>query len=129
MIEQPPPTIQTTVFLLVFLVVYGAILAAKAVRNTIDLYDLLLLTSVAVVPAAFVLFPRVFGSLSRLVGVAFPFVILFGMLLFIIFVFLIRLVIKTNECHRKITTLIQEVAIVENEVREGRNAASTVPKG
>jgi hypothetical protein len=115
--EYPLPTLQTTLFLLVFLVTYLVLLLKNANRNTIDLYDMLLLSSIAIVPVLFAFFPKLTIYITKLVGVGFPFLLLFGSLFFIVFVYLYRLVIKINQHHKKNILLIQELSLLKSEIQ------------
>lgn len=115
------PTIQTAVFILLFLVIYLVILVKNTIKNSIDLYDFFLLSSVAIVPSIFILFPKFSTLLARLIGVAFPFVLLFSLLFLIIFIYLYRLVIKINNLNNKNILLIQELALLSKKLLEKKN--------
>lgn len=112
------PTVQTIVFVSLFLVLYLVILLKNAIRSTIDFYDLLMLSSVAIVPSVFVFFPSLAGYLAHLAGVEFPFVLLFGGLFLIVFVYLYRLVIEINHHHGRITVLIQELSLLRQQLQQ-----------
>lgn len=120
---SPVPTFQTVVFLSCFLVIYVAIMLKKTIRDTIDIYDLILLSSVAVVPCLFVFFPGLANRLARLVGILFPFLLLFGALFFIVFVYFHRLVVKINHQENRMISLIQELSILRQKLD------ATDPKG
>ncbi len=110
------PTIQTTIFISLFLIGYLFGLLRNATKHTIDLYDLILLVSVAIVPSVFVFFPEFTDKLSKFLGVLFPFVVLFGLLFFIVFVYLYRLVVKTNHHKFSINTITQELSILRHKL-------------
>ena len=110
------PTIQTTIFISLFLIGYLFWLLRNAARDTIDLYDLILLVSVAIAPSVFVFFPELAGNLAKFFGVLFPFVVLFGLLFFIVFVYLYRLVKKTNDHKSSINILTQELSILRHKL-------------
>ncbi len=110
------PTIQTTIFISLFLIGYLFGLLRNAAKYTIDLYDLILLVSVAIVPSVFVFFPEFTDNLTKFLGVLFPFVVLFGLLFFITFVYLFRLVIKTNNHKYSINILTQELSILRHKL-------------
>lgn len=114
------PTIQTTIFVSFFLIVYLIYLIRKAVKNDIDLYDLLLLSTVAIVPAIFVFFPNLGVKIALLIGVGFGFFILFGLLFLIIFIYLYRLVLRSNRNHKMIVLLIQEISLLKETLKEKR---------
>ncbi len=107
------PTIQTTIFVSLFLVIYLIYLMRKAIKNDIDLYDLLLLSTVAIIPTIFVFFPKLVIKFASLIGVGIPFVILFGILFLIIFIALYQLILRVNHNHKMIVLLIQELSLLK----------------
>jgi hypothetical protein len=115
---MPLPTIQTTIFLSLFLVFYLLILLKNAIINKIDLYDLFLLSAVGVIPAFFIYFPDLTSRLAVFVGVKFPFLLIFGSLFFIVFIYLIRLVIKMNHMAKMNILLTQEVGLLKQEFED-----------
>lgn len=120
------PSIQTTVFITLFLTGYLIGLLRNAAKHKIDLYDLILLLSVAIVPSVFVFFPVFTDKLAKFLGVFFPFVILFGILLFIIFVYLYRLVVKINYHHNSIIALTQEFSLLRQKSKK-KSEKETIP--
>jgi hypothetical protein len=119
------PTTQTTLLVLAFVAVYLVILFRNTVRDHIDLYDFMLLSLVAVVPGAFVLFPALSFELAHLAGVEFPFVLLFGGLSVIVFIALYKLVRQVTRLRRSLVALTQEIGLIENRlsVQGGRAEA------
>ncbi|MDZ4785591.1 MAG: DUF2304 domain-containing protein [bacterium] len=115
MIRHSPSTI-TIFFLIIFLVIYIGWLLRNTIKNKIDLYDLLLLSTVAIVPTGFVLFSDIAYKISDLLGVTFPFVLLFGLLFLLVFVSLYRLVKRVNMLSRNNVTLIQEISFLKHEL-------------
>lgn len=109
------PTWQTTVFILAFFFVYLAFLMYRTYRNRVDIYDFFLLTAVAILPTAFVVFPRMVNRLAALSGVAFPFLLLFGGLFVIVFLFLHRLAVKIKTHERMMIAVVQELALLDKE--------------
>jgi hypothetical protein len=110
------PTVPTVVFMTAFLVVYGAILLRNAVRNRMDLYDVMLLATVAIVPSCFVYFPGLVVWATRLVGVEFPFLLLFGGLFVVVFGYLHRLVLMANHQRRTVLVLTQELGLLRQQL-------------
>jgi hypothetical protein len=106
------PSSHTVVALAVFLVLYELFLIRKAFRKGIDLYDLLILSSVALLPATFAFFPDATQALSTLLGVNYPFVVLFGLLFFMVFFYFNRLVAKVNALSHRERILAQELALL-----------------
>jgi hypothetical protein len=113
-----PPSPATVTFVVLFAIVYIALLVRNALRDELDLYDLLLLSAVGAVPLAFVLFPAAAEELSGLVGVQFPFILLFGGLLFLTFIGLYRLLHAFAKLNREVRTLSQELALLSTLVEE-----------
>jgi hypothetical protein len=109
------PTVHTVVFVSLFLVIYLFVIIRTAAKNSIDLYDLLLLSAVAIVPSFFVYFPGMAVRLARLVGVEFPFVLLFGFLFFVVFVYLYRVVIRLTHDNQRLSVLVQELSLLREE--------------
>lgn len=106
----------TYLFVVLFSVVYLAFITVKTARQQLDLYDFLMLSMVAVVPAAFVLWPNIAGWVAEVAGVAFPFVVMFGSLFFILFLFMHRLTVKVHKLERDNRVLIQEAALLRQEL-------------
>jgi hypothetical protein len=112
------PTWQTTVFIALFFFLYVVVLLKKTLKDSIDFYDLLLLSSVAIIPTAFVVFPQMMVKLAQIVGVAFPFLLLFGGLFLIVFIYLHRLVVKMNHQEHRIIVLLQELSLLRESLRK-----------
>ena len=106
--------------------VYLVILLRNAIRNVIDLYDLLILASVVVVPAVFTLFPRVFYQLSNILGIKFPFVLMFGVLFFVLFFYLYKVVITLNKHNQRLVLLIQEISLLKQHVKSNADKKPVV---
>ena len=118
-----PPSAATVTLVVGFAIVYMAVLFRNAIRDELDIYDLALLSAVGAVPLGFVLFPVWAEELSRLVGVEFPFIILFGGLLFFAFLGLYRLLHAFAKLNRQVRVLAQEVALLSTRL-EGSRASS-----
>lgn len=110
------PTTETLIFVHFFLVAYYVYITRKAIEHSLDIYHLILLSTVALVPYFFVVFPEVFVAAARLIGVSFPFLILFGLLFTIIFVFIFHLLIKIYDQQNKTVLLIQEIGILNHKL-------------
>ena len=104
------PSIQTLLFVGIFAFLYLRHLVTKTLRESLDIYDLLLLSMVALAPAGFAYFPDIANSLASLTGVAFPFVLLFGLLLVVLFTLVHRLAIRIHHVESQNRLLIQEFA-------------------
>lgn len=112
------PTLHTIIFVSAFLVAYLVILIKNVKKNAIDFYDLLMLSTVAIVPSIFVFFPGTVSYLAKLTGVAFPFLLLFGLLFLIVFVYLYSLVIKIKNLDNRSILLIQELSLLRKELQQ-----------
>ena len=110
-------TINTNTLIAVglFALAYLAFIARKTARQQLDLYDFVMLSSVAVVPAVFVFWPGVAYWLAEIAGVAFPFVIMFGALFLILFLLIYRMTVKMHRLERDNLLLIQEVSLLRLE--------------
>lgn len=111
-------TINTNTYLLIalFAVAYLAFIASKTARQQLDLYDFVMLSMVAVVPAAFAFWPNITYWIANFAGVAFPFVIMFGALFLILFLFVHRLTVKVHKLERDNHLLIQEISLLRQEL-------------
>ena len=111
------PTTNTIIFITMFVLVYVTYLLAKIRKNHVDLYDFLFLILVSLLPAAFVYFPESVFWLTQFVGVKFPFIILFGLLIFCIFIQLHRVAIAIYKTKNNIVHLSQKLSFLEDEVQ------------
>ncbi|MBC7456933.1 MAG: DUF2304 domain-containing protein [Bdellovibrionaceae bacterium] len=105
--------IQTIIAVLIFAVGYLLYIARATAHNKLDIYDLIILSTVAIVPTVFVLFPAVAVYLAQVLGVMFPFVIMFGALFAILFIFVYRLTTKIHLLEHDNRLLIQEVSLLK----------------
>lgn len=106
---------QTAVVIIVFSVWYLFGIVRRTAKNQMDIYDLLMLSTVAIFPVFFVAFPDIAMSISQMIGIAFPFVLLFAILISILFIFIHRLTVKVHkiECDNRL--LIQELSILKSQ--------------
>jgi len=121
------PTPQTVVFVLIFIVIYLFLLLKLTINNTIDLYDLLLLSCLALLPGIFVFAPKLVVYLARIVGVEFPFILLFSGLFVCVFIYLYRLIIKVNEQEKLNLLLIQEISLLKQEIELSQTISNKKP--
>ena len=110
--------IQTIVIIAVFAVGYLFFLIRKIASQQLDLYDLVMLSSVAIVPFIFIAFPRIAEWVAKISGVAFPFVVMFGLLFAIIFLFIYRLTIKLHRLELDNRLLIQEISLLKHSTTQ-----------
>lgn len=110
------PTVETLVAVGAFAVIYLAVLVRRTLAGALDLYDLVALSTVAVVPAAFAFFPGLATMLAELTGVAFPFIVMFGALFVVTFVFLHRLTVNMHKLNQRARDLTQELSLMRAEL-------------
>ena len=109
------PTLQTTILIAIFTSWYLIVLLRRTLSGRLDFYDLLMLSMAALLPAAFVFWPKLAVFIGALAGVGFPFVVMFGALILVVFVFLHRVSIKLHNLERINRLLIQEVSLLRFE--------------
>jgi hypothetical protein len=118
-VELLTPKLQTVLFVMAFVLVYLSVLFWKTVKGSMDLYDFFMLSTVAILPAALVLFPIFTNAISQWIGVAFPFVVMFGGLFSVIFVFLHRTTEKVHHLEKRTRLLVQENALLRQQIEQG----------
>jgi hypothetical protein len=118
------PNTATVLVISAFAIVYMLILLRKTLQGKFDLYDFLMLSMVAIIPAGFALFPRLTYWLTRLSGVDFPFVLMFGVLFLVVFVFLHNMTARLHKLERQNGVLIQEQSLLLLELRTKENNRS-----
>ena len=106
---------KTLFFVSLFSIVYLYFTARQTAHQKLDFYDLVMLSSVAALPWSFVLFPSLSEWIAEVFGVAFPFVILFGALIAIVFVFIHRLTAKVHQLESDNRLLVQEISLLKKE--------------
>lgn len=118
------PSAETVVIISGFAFVYMLVLLRKTLQGKFDLYDFLMLSMVAILPASFALFPRLANLISHLTGVVFPFVVMFGALFSVVFVFMHNITERLHKLERQNWALIQEQGLLALELkrRESRDA-------
>ena len=120
-------TVHSNTYLLVaiFAVVYMVVIARKTARRQLDIYDLAMLSTVAIIPVIFVAFPQVAYWLSSVTGVEFPFVVMFGMLFAVLFIFIHRLTVKIHRLESDGRLLVQELSLLKQAIDEGNTKESS----
>ncbi len=109
-------TTQSLIVTGIFLFFYIGFLLRKAINGRLDLYDLIFLSAVAVLPAAFLFFPGLALAVSQLLGVAFPFVALFSILFALIFIFMHRLTVQNDLLQQRTRVLVQEIGLLQQKL-------------
>lgn len=115
------PTLETCLFIGTFFVIYMYLLTKRVVHKKVDLYDFFVLATLGVIPMCFVLFPALVSAVARLIGVEFPFLVLFGGLSAISFFMIYRLIRRTNTLRKDMTILIQRLGIIRAELAHLRS--------
>jgi hypothetical protein len=123
------PHTATVLVISAFAVVYMLILLRKTLQGKFDLYDFLMLSMVAIIPAGFALFPRLTYWLTQLSGVGFPFVLMFGVLFLVVFVFLHNMTARLHKLERQNGVLIQEqsLLLLELKMKENNRSENNTP--
>ena len=111
-------SLQTITLVTVFAFCYLFFIAWKTARQQLDLYDLVMLSTVAIVPGIFVAFPTIAFWLSNIAGVRFPFVVMFGILFAFLFFFVYRLTIKLHILEVDNRRLIQEISLLKQTIEQ-----------
>lgn len=111
-------SLQTITLVTVFAFCYLVFITRKTARQQLDLYDLVMLSTVAIVPGIFVAFPTIAFWLSNIAGVRFPFVVMFGILFGFLFVFVYRLTIKLHILEVDNRRLIQEISLLKETIEQ-----------
>lgn len=111
------PSAATVAVISVFAFVYMLILLRKTLQGKFDLYDFLILSMVAIIPAGFALFPSAAYLISELTGVVFPFVVMFGALFLVVFAFMHNLTARLHKLERQNWALIQEQSLLALELK------------
>jgi hypothetical protein len=120
------PSAETVVVISAFALIYMLVLLRKTLQGQFDLYDFLMLSMVAIIPASFALFPNLAYLVSHLTGVVFPFVVMFGALFLIVFAFMHNMTARLHRLERQNCALIQEQSLLALELqaeKSGRSAS------
>ncbi len=100
------------------------ILLRKTLQGKFDLHDFLMLSMVAIIPAGFALFPRLTYWLTQISGVGFPFVLMFGVLFLVVFIFMHNMTARLHKLERQNGALIQEHSLLALELKAKENNRS-----
>lgn len=111
-------SIQTVIIIVLFAVGYMFLLIRKAAYKQLDIYDLIMLSTVAIIPCGFVFFPEITSWISKVTGVVFPFVVMFGILFVILFFFIDRIITKLHRLESENRLIIQEVSLLRQTIEQ-----------
>jgi len=121
------PSPETVVVISAFALIYMLVLLRKTLQGKFDLYDFLMLSMVAIIPAGFTLFPTLAYLVSHLTGVVFPFVVMFGALFLVVFAFMHNMTARLHRLERQNCALIQEqsLLVLELQAKQGRQGVDS----
>jgi len=114
------PSLHTILLIGVFAAWYLIFIARETARQRLDLYDFAMLSTVAVIPLGVVIFPQAAVRLAEIAGVGFPFVVMFGVLFAILFIFIHRLTVKIHRLENDNRLLIQELSLQRQAAEKTR---------
>lgn len=118
------PSIETVAVISAFAFIYMLVLLRKTLQGKFDLYDFLMLSMVAIIPAGFALFPKLAYLVSHLTGVVFPFVVMFGALFLVVFAFMHNITARLHRLERQNWALIQEQSLLTLELKARESSKS-----
>ena len=118
------PSAETVFVISAFALIYMLVQLKKTLQGKFDLYDFMMLSMVAIIPAGFALFPRLGYLVSHLTGVVFPFVVMFGALFLVVFAFMHNMTARLHRLERQNCALIQEqsLLVLELQARESNKS-------
>lgn len=110
------PSWQSIIILTVFTSVYITFILKKLLAAKIDLYDFIMLSTVSLLPSAFIFFPKLGYMLAVLTGISVPYILLFSALFFILFVICHQLIVTCHKLERENRLLIQEISLLKKHI-------------
>ena len=113
MIEPYNPTWPSIISVCLFGSVYLTYLISKMMRRSIDLYDFMMLSMVAILPLIFVIIPDIANLGAELAGVRLPFIIMFSALFVVLFIIGHRLTSKITKLENNNRVLVQELSLLK----------------
>lgn len=120
MVDGHGPNVETLWVIGLFALAYMAGVFRKVSRHRLDLYDFMMLSTVALVPVAFAYFPGLAAWMAKITGVEFPFVVMFGLLFVAVFIFNHNLIGRVHKLERENRTLIQETSLLRMDIDNRR---------
>lgn len=119
--------LQTILVISVFAIGYLFFLIRKTAHQQLDIYDLVMLSTVAIIPFIFIAFPGIALWVAEISGVEFPFVVMYGLLFAILFIFIHRLTVKLHRLEMDNRLLIQEISLLKQIVERAERDKITTP--
>lgn len=93
------------------LFIFSWFLIIKISAKEINILDALAVSIVLIVPSAFVLFENQFTQFAQFIGIEFPFVLMFGLILFWVYLIILRILTRVQSAESKLKFLTQLVAL------------------
>ena len=107
------PSLQLTLLIVLFTAVYLIYVLRKLLRGAIDLYDFVMLSALAAIPALFVLWPGFANFIGRTLGIRLPLTVMFGALFLVVFLLLHQLISKLHRVEWQNRLLVQELSLLK----------------
>ena len=114
------PSIHLFTIILIFGVAYTYHVVQKLRCREVDLYDFVLLLSVAAIPLLFAGWPNFTAFVGDVFGVALPLTVMFGLLFVSVFIILHRSLSRIHRLEMRVIALTQEVALIDDRVTNGK---------
>jgi len=115
-LQEATTSFETKLFIALFFFLYLWFLIRRTQQSRVDISDFILMSTVAIIPTLFAFLPTLSLEFSHLLGVKFPFVILFGALIFFSFLITHRTLEKLSQQTQKVRQLTQKMALLEEEL-------------
>lgn len=110
------PSWQSIVILAGFTSIYLTYILKKLLSAKIDLFDFLMLSTVSLLPSAFIFFPKLGYLLAVVTGISVPYILLFSALFLILFIICHQLIVTCHKLERENRLLIQEISLLKNHI-------------
>lgn len=110
---------QLLAFILVFGVAYTYHVVQKLRCREVDLYDFVLLLSVAAIPLLFAGWPNFTAFVGEIFGVALPLTVMFGLLFVSVFIILHRSLSRIHRLETRVVALAQEIVLIDDRAANG----------
>lgn len=113
------PSTQLFAIILIFGAAYTYHVVQKLRCREVDLYDFVLLLSVAAIPLLFAGWPNFTTFVGEVFGVALPLTVMFGLLFVSVFVILHRSLSRIHRLETRVIALAQEIALIDDRAANG----------
>ena len=117
----------TKIIVGLFLASHLFFLAYKVARNGLKPLEFAMLFSLSILPTIFVFLDPLMTSVSKTLGVTYPFVLMFGLINFCFFVLVSIILDKVNKLNQDIADVAQHVGL-QNPIRKYTEDTSNTPK-